>query len=121
MSVEEIKAFLKKRFEDCPKVIQKQFESMVDAGLIGVDMAQLSEKEQADRYSKICPLTAAEREEIHSKIPQLDDEQKCLQIDFIRVLVLLQDIERTAQNFDKAIQSGDFNEGFRELRIGLLA
>lgn len=121
MNVEKIKAILEKRFEDCPKAIQKQFESMVDAGLIGVDMAQLSEKEQTDRYSKICPLTAAEREEIHSKIPQLDDEQKRLQVDFIRVLVLLQDIERTAQNFDKAIQSGDFNEGFRELRIGLLA
>lgn len=34
---------------------------------------------------------------------------------------MLQDVERTAQNFDAAMQAGNINEGLRELRIGLMA
>ena len=114
----ETKRFLNERFKDCPDDIRKWLESMVDAGLLGEIETSLSDEEMANQNVKIDCLTENERKEI--KIPPLDEVQNRLQKDYLRVLILLQDLERTAENFDNAIRNDDLIEGFRELRVGLL-
>lgn len=121
MERKEIKTMLEGEFKDCPEPLRRQMGSMIDAGLLDVDAAKLLEEEKSCRHALIHRLSKDEYDEMCSKIPQLDESQKRLQVDYLRVLILLQDIARTAENFDEAIKNGDFLEGFRELRMGLLA
>lgn len=121
MDNEELKLLLSEKFKECPDAVRKSIESMADAGLLCEGVNSLSEKELISRYAKINFLTESERTEIMDQIPPMEETQLRFQKDYLRVLILLQDIERTAQNFDNAMQSGDINEGYRELRIGLMA
>lgn len=121
MKNEELKTKLREKFTYCPEAILKWLESMVDAGLLGENATSLSDEEMSRRCAKIYHLTDNDRKEIIAKIPPLDETQQRLQKDYLRVLILLQDIERTAENFDAAMKNKDLIEGFRELRVGLLA
>ncbi|MBQ6141254.1 MAG: hypothetical protein IJI54_08195 [Kiritimatiellae bacterium] len=121
MKNEELIINLKEKFRDCPEDIRKRIESMVDAGLLGEVETSLSDEEVVNQCAKVACLTENERKEIKVKIPKLDEVQNCLQKDYLRVLILLQDLKRTAENFDNAIKNGDWIEGLRELKVGLLA
>ena len=121
MKNEELKTKLREKFKCCPEAILKRLESMVDAGLLGENATSLSDEEMSRRCAKIYHLTDNDRKEIIAKIPPLDETQQRLQKDYLRVLILLQDLERTAENFDDAMKNEDLIEGLRELRVGLLA
>ena len=118
MNNEETKLLLKGRFKDSPDDVRKWLESMVNAGLLDDIKTSFSDEEMVNQVD--C-LTENERKEIQVKIPPLDEAQNYLQKDYLRVLILLQDLERTAESFDNAIKNGDWNEGLRELKVGLLA
>ena len=121
MKHDELQQILQNRFKGCPDAIIKRLMSISEAGLLDRDFASLPEDEKTLRYEKVYCPTEEEYNEINSMITELDASQKRLQVDYLRVSIILQDVECTAQNFDTAVRNGDFVEGLRELRVGLLA
>ena len=121
MNNPEGKAMSDKEVMDNPEAILQQVQSMMESFLSNMGRTALSDGEKTSWPAIGSCLTEKQREAIKAMITPLDATQKHLQVDYLRVSILLQDLERTAQNFDAAMQAGDFCEGMRELRIGLLA
>lgn len=121
MSHDEIHRIVQDEFKDCPKAILKRLKSIADAGLLDGDFTSLPESEKKLRCEKVYRLTPEERREICAKITELDEVQKRLQVDYLRVSMILEDVEHTAQKYDSAIDDKNNADGLRELRVGLLA
>ena len=121
MKNQEEKSVSDEKVRDNPEAIIQQLRSMLESYLSNMDRTALSEEDKSSWAAMVSRLTKEKRKAVIAMIPPLDDTQKRLQVDYLRVSILLQDIERTAQSFDAAMQAGNFNEGLRELRIGLLA